>query len=365
MTGRDDVSERTETATITLTIDGREVVARQGMTVLEVCREAGIHIPTLCHDPRLEPYGGCRLCIVQVEGLRGFPTSCTTMAAEGMIVTTTSDEIFDLRKTVVELLLSDHKIECLTCEAGGNCGLQDAAYEHGIEQSSFSGAKHHVDLVDDNPLIERDLAKCIMCGRCVRICAEVQGCDVYSATGRGFDSLPNTPFGVSLLDAGCEFCGQCVSTCPTGALSDKPSRFLGRPWEVTWTETVCGYCGVGCTIEYATKRGRVVGARAPIDKAPNFGNLCAKGRYGWSFTNHPDRLTTPLIRNDAGEFEPATWDEAVALVAEKLGWARDTHGPASVGGLASAKCTNEENYLFQKMLRAAIGTHNIDHCARL
>jgi len=362
------VTVRSDTKTITLTIDGRAVSARPGMRVLEVCREAGIHIPTLCHDPRLEPYGGCRLCIVEIEGLRGYPTACTTMATDGMNVTTMSDTLFDLRRTVVELLLSDHKIECLTCESGGKCGLQDVAYEHNIEMTalaSLRGDKHFVELVDENPLIERDLEKCISCGRCTRICHEVQGCDVYQATGRGFDSLPNTPFGVSLLHAGCEFCGQCVSTCPTGALTDRPSRFKGRPWEVTWTETTCGYCGVGCTVEYATKDGQVVGSRAPLDKAPNYGNLCGKGRYGWSFAQHPDRLTTPLVRGEDGEFAPTTWDEAIALIAEKLGGVRDEFGPDAVAGLASAKCTNEENYLFQKFLRTAVGTHNIDHCARL
>ncbi len=355
---------RTADNRITITIDGVEHSARPDATVLEACREAGAHIPTLCHDPRLKPFGGCRMCIVRIEGLRGFPASCTTAACDGMVVTTTDAEIFELRKSVVELLLSDHKVECLTCESTGRCGLQNAAYEHGIEMMSFAGEKHHVVADDDNPLIERDYAKCISCGRCVRICHEVQGCDVYGFTGRGFEALPDTPFGVSLLDAGCEFCGQCVSTCPTGALTDKPSRFKGRDWEVTWVRSTCGYCGVGCTIEYAKRGDRIVGTRAPLDAGPNFGNLCAKGRYGWSFAGHADRLTTPLVRRD-GDLVEATWDEALALVAEKLAEVRDTAGPHAVGALASAKCTNEENYLFQKLMRAGIGTHNIDHCARL
>jgi predicted molibdopterin-dependent oxidoreductase YjgC len=281
-----------------------------------------------------------------------------------MTVTTKSDALFDLRRTVVELLLSDHKVECLTCESSGRCGLQDVAYEYGIDAVTVSGDKHQADVADDNPLISRELEKCISCGRCTRICHEVQGCDVYSASGRGFDSLPATPFGLPLLEAGCEVCGQCVSTCPTAALTDRQNRFAGRAWEVAWTETTCGYCGVGCTVEYAVKDGRVVGSRAPLDNAPNYGNLCAKGRYGWSFTHHPDRLTTPLIRRN-GEFAQATWDEAVTLVAERLAAIRDTHGPDSLAGLASAKCTNEENYLFQKFVRTALGTHNIDHCARL
>jgi predicted molibdopterin-dependent oxidoreductase YjgC len=358
------VISQVNTATITLTVDGRPIHAHPGQTVLEVCRGAGVHIPTLCHDPRLEPYGGCRMCIVEIDGMRGYPTSCTTLATDGMVITTASDALFDLRRTIVELLLSDHKVECLTCESNGRCELQDVAYEHGIEVPALKGDKHRVEIEDDNPLIARDLDKCISCGRCVRICREVQGCDVYDTNGRGFDSLPGTPFDLPLLDAGCEFCGQCVSTCPTGALTDRPSRFLGRPWEVTWTESTCGYCGVGCTIEYAAKGGRVVGTRAPLDKGPNYGNLCAKGRYGWSFTHHEDRLTTPLIRRD-GRLVPTTWDEAIAVVATRLSAVVDEHGSEAVGGLASAKCTNEESYLFQKLMRAAIGTHNIDHCARL
>ena len=352
------------TGTITLTVDGRAVTARAGATVLEACREAGIAIPTLCHDPRLKPFGACRLCVVEIDGIRGYPTSCTTLASADMVVRTGTDALHEIRSTVVELLLSDHKIECLTCESNGACGLQDAAYDLGIETVRFEGAKHVSRVDDANPLIKRDLAKCISCGRCVRICHEVQGCDVWGFTGRGFDSVPNTPFGVSLLDAGCEFCGQCVSTCPTGALTDKQGRFGGRHWEVTWTETTCGYCGVGCAIEFATKGGHIVGARAPMDTGPNFGNLCAKGRYGWSFAQHPDRLTTPQIRRD-GVLVDATWDEALALVAEKLAAIRDSHGSDAIAGLASAKCTNEENYLFQKLMRAGLGTHNIDHCARL
>ena len=348
-----------------LTVDGRELAAQAGQTVLEVCRENGIRIPTLCDDPRLEPYGGCRLCLVQIEGMRGFPTSCTTLAADGMIVTTDSDEIVDLRRSVVELLLSDHELRCLSCDSAGACALQDIAYEFGIEESPYAGERHRVwDGIEDNELIERDYTKCISCGRCVRICHEVQGCDVYGYTDRGFEAIPNTPYASSLFAAGCEFCGQCVSTCPVGALTDMPSRYRGRIWETSVVESTCGYCGVGCTIGYRVKEGRIIGAQAPLERGVNKGNLCAKGRFGWSFTHHPDRLQTPLIRRD-GELVPATWDEAVSLVAERLGSIRDEHGSDAIGGLASAKCTNEENYLFQKLLRAAIGTHNIDHCARL
>lgn len=356
------VSEMTQ---LKIEIDGRELEASAGQTVLQVCREHGIEIPTLCHDPRIEPYGACRLCIVQVEGIRGFPPACTTKVADGMIVTTTSDDIIELRRSVIELLLSDHELSCLTCDSAGACALQDIAYEFGITESPYKGEKHRVwDGADDNPLIERDYTKCISCGRCVRICVEVQGCSVYGYTDRGFESLPNTPYGVSLLDAGCEFCGQCVSTCPVGALTDKRSRFKGRHWETSVVRSVCGFCGVGCTVDFRAKDGRVVSASAPLDAGVNRGNLCGKGRYGWAFTHHTDRLTTPLVRRD-GKLSPTTWEDAIGIVAENLSQIRDEHGADSIGGLASAKCTNEENYLFQKLMRAVIGTHNVDHCARL
>jgi len=359
------MTQSENTSTVSVTIDGRCVRALSGSTVLEACKAAGIHIPTLCDDPRLEPYGGCRLCIVQIEGVRGFPASCAAQVTDGMVVTTTSDAIFNHRKTVIELLLSDHKVECLTCESTGSCELQDVAYAHGIESVRFQGAKHTIPApVDDGLLIQRDYEKCISCGRCQRICHEVQGCDVYGYTGRGFDSLPATAFGATLLESGCEFCGQCVSACPTGALIDRRSRFGGRVWETTRTRSTCGYCGVGCTIDYRVRAGRIVGASAPLDAGVNRGNLCAKGRYGWSFTHHPQRLTTPLIRK-SGELVEVEWDEAEAYVARRLAETIAAHGADAVAGLASAKCTNEENYLFQKFMRAVIGTHNIDHCARL
>jgi predicted molibdopterin-dependent oxidoreductase YjgC len=355
---------RNEAATFGIVVDGRPLDAREGQTVLEVCREHGVHVPSLCHDTRLEPWGACRLCVVEIEGVRGFPTSCTTPAADGMVVATKSQDLDRLRRTVVELLLSDHKLDCVTCDRTGTCALQDIAYEMGIDDSPFEGEPHAVGHSDPNPLIERDYRRCIQCGRCVRICAEVQGNDVYGFVNRGFDMLPDTPYERSLLHAGCEFCGQCVSTCPVGALMDRTSRFKGRPWELETVETTCGYCGVGCTVRYRVKDGVIVGADAPLERGVNGGNLCAKGRYGYSFASHPDRLTTPLIR-EGGELVPASWEKAIERVARGLSKAADEHGPDSVAGLASAKCTNEDNYLFQKFMRAVIGTHNVDHCARL
>jgi formate dehydrogenase alpha subunit len=348
----------------TLTVDGRMVTAREGQTVLEACIGAGVRVPRLCHDPRLEPYGGCRLCVVQIEGMRGFPTSCTTQVSDGMVVTTQSPDLHSMRKTVVELLLSDHNISCLSCDSSGRCDLQDLAYEFEIVQPRYVGETHRVDIDDDNPLIHRDLTKCISCGRCVRICDEVQGATVYGYHGRGFNVLPDTPYSESLTDSNCEFCGQCISTCPVGALTDKRAQFRARAWETQKIESICGYCGVGCTVSYEIKDGRIVRAAAPLTRGVNRGNLCVKGRWGWSFTQSPERLTVPLVRRE-GELVETTWDEAIALIAAKLGAIVARHGAGAVGGLASAKCTNEENYLFQKFLRGAIGTHNIDHCARL
>lgn len=347
-----------------MSIDGKHVQAEPGSSVLDTCRAAGIHIPTLCHDPRLEPYGGCRLCIVQIEGMRGFPAACTTRVAEGMVVTTESDTLRGLRRTVVELLISDHQLDCLTCDSAGACALQDIAYDLGVASSPFQGDRHEPHPGDDNPLIERDYSKCIACGRCVRICSEVQGCDVYGYAYRGFEMLPDTAFGATLADSGCEFCGQCVSSCPVGALTDRMRRFAGREWELARTETVCGYCGVGCTIEFAHKDGVITGATAPLERGVNRGNLCAKGRYGYGFVASPERLTTPLIKRD-GQFVAASWDEAFVAVARGIKNVTTKHGPDAFGGIASAKCTNEENFLFQKMIRAGVGTNNVDHCARL
>lgn len=349
---------------ISLTIDGLPVRVPAGRSVLEACRDAGIHVPTLCHDPRLEPFGGCRLCIVQIDGVRGFPTACTTLAADGMVVTTDSDEIHALRRTVVELLLSDHNVDCLTCDASGSCSLQDLAYEFGVDGTRLAGAFHACGPSAEDPLISRDMSKCIACGKCVRICEEVQGVHVYGYQGRGFDVLPRPPYGCSLAEAGCEFCGQCVSACPVGAITDRAGSHPGRAWQTTPARSICGYCGVGCTIDYQVKDGRVVGASAPLGVGVNRGNLCAKGRYGWRFTHHPDRLTEPLVRKD-GVLVPVTWDEAIATIAQRLTAIIAENGPDAVAGLASAKCTNEENYLFQKLMRGVLGTNNIDHCARL
>ncbi len=351
-------------STINITINSREIVTEGGKTILEVALKNGIFIPNLCYDPRLEPYGGCRLCLVEVKGANGFVPACTTFISDGMVVATETVALQQTRKTIVELILSDHPAECMTCEISGQCNLQDLAYTFKIDRITYQGERHNYAIQDFNPLIERNYNKCILCGRCSRICDEVQGVGIYDFINRGFGSMVTTPFNRSLTETDCEFCGQCVSTCPSGALVDRPRKYKGRIWEVKKVETICPYCGVGCTIELQVKNHEIVGVSAPLEKGVNKGNLCVKGRYGYEFVNHADRLTSPLIKKN-GKFIEASWEEALSLVVKRLLEIKDKFGPDSIGGFSSAKCTNEENYIFQKFIRAVIGTNNVDHCARL
>jgi formate dehydrogenase alpha subunit len=349
---------------VELTIDGRPVSAPAGTTILRAARVAGIDIPSLCQDDRLEPFAACRLCLVEVEGARAPLVSCATPVAEGMVVTTESDELTETRRVLLELLLSDHHNDCIVCDRSGQCRLQELAYRYGVGETGFAGERRQYSVREENPFVGYDPAKCILCGRCVGICEQVQQCHVLDFAERGFPSLISTSFGRSMLETDCELCGNCVSSCPTGALYDIPSRRAGRTWDARVVDTVCAFCGCGCRVRLHVVDGRVVRVTADVEKAPNHGNLCVKGRYGYSFIDHPDRLTRPLVRVD-GELVPSYWDEALDLVAERLGAIKREHGPDSIAGFASARCTNEENYLFQKLVRSVLGTNNVDHCARL
>lgn len=392
-------------ALLTCTIDGRVLEVPHGTTVLVAAQHAGIRIPTLCNDPRLRAWGGCRMCIVEVEGARAPVASCAAQVTDGMVVHTNTDDVRALRKTVLELILSDHPNACMTCDATGACDLQDLAYEYDARWDRFSVpldqegqviegevgpdvpqvswrpasvGDRHVD--DANPFILREYEKCILCGRCVRICEEVQQDSVYDFMNRSHSTRVDTPYSRSLIDTQCSLCGQCVSTCPTGALLPRQSLGKGRAWQLERTETVCSYCGCGCVIDLIHRDGAIVGVEGVKDKGPGWGNLCIKGRFAWQYVNHPDRLTTPLVRADAwkayagadGErtaahdgFVEVSWDDALALVGSRFAETKAAHGPDAIAGLASAKCTNEENYAFQKLMRAVVGTNNVDHCARL
>lgn len=343
-----------------LTINDKKITVPTGTTILNAARRSGIYIPTLCDDPRLEPYGGCRLCLVQVKGMPKPVTACTTPATDGMEIQTSNEEIEHQRRTIIELLLSDHPVDCMVCEKAGDCTLQELSYFYNLRANRFYGERRQYSKKDLNPFIERDMEKCILCGKCSRVCNEIQGVGAIELSNRGFNAKVSTAFE---KDLECDFCGQCVSVCPTGALTGKESLGKGRQKDVRKVESICTYCGCGCNITLHVNRDEVVRVTSRPDSI-NEGWLCVKGRFGNNFINNQDRLKTPLIKKD-GVFVEATWDEAFGYVAQKLSDIKQKHGPDAVGGLSSARCTNEENYLFQKFIRAAIGTNNVDHCARL
>ncbi|MGC9393456.1 MAG: formate dehydrogenase subunit alpha [Anaerolineae bacterium] len=355
-----------------ITINGKSIEVPSGVTVLTAARQAGIEIPTLCDHPDLTPTGACRLCVVEVEGMRGPATACTLPVNDGMVVHTNTEQVINLRRFVLSMLLTDHPNDCMKCEVDGNCELQRWVYEYGVEWPEHSGARHNRPVDSDpNPVVFVDMNKCILCGRCVRACAEIQGCDVWNFSERGFDTLVMAGANQTMLDAGCESCGNCVAYCPVGALFDKPAVGWGREAYQTKVRTTCNYCGVGCQFDLNVKDGKITRVTSTPEAPVNGLSLCVKGRYGWDYVQRDDRLTTPLIRDESVTdglwpgFRKASWDEALDLVAEKLTYYRDTCGPDSVGYLSSAKCTNEENYLVQKIARAIGKTNNVDHCARL
>ncbi len=359
-----DVKEVTKTMNIT--IDGKKIAAKAGQTILEAAMEAGIRIPTLCNHPALQPIGACRVCLVEVARQRTLQPACTFQVTEGMEVWTHSPPVEEARRFVLELLLSDHPQDCMTCERTGNCELQDLAYEYGIKQSRFPGLQQTYPIDDSNPFFERDYNKCILCRRCVRACNEINGVEAIDVIQRGFASQIGTAFDSPMQDSPCEFCGMCTELCPTGALVPKLRQRQGRPWEFSRVANTCPYCGVGCQFYLEVKDGRIVQVASRWDAPANHGWTCVKGRFGWDFVHHPDRLTKPLVRRQkGGELEVVEWDEALDLVAERFEETKEQYGPDAFGALSSAKCTNEENYVMQKFARAVMGTNNVDHCARL
>ncbi len=347
-----------------LMISGHQIAFDKGETILDVCRKANIPIPTLCHDERLKPYGGCRLCLVELEGVKRPLASCTTPAEKGMVITTESAQLFRLRKTAIELLLSNHPDDCMCCEATGACTLQDLAYHYGAKTDRFNGERWQLPLRQDNPFISFEPNKCIVCGRCTRICNEVVMAGTISIVSRGFTAMPDTAFAKPRSLENCEFCGQCVSTCPTGALSDRKSRGLGRSTDIKKVKTTCTYCGTGCNFFLNVKNDRVVRVTSDFSAPVNKGNLCIKGRYGYDFIHHEDRIKTPLIKDGDG-FREASWDEALKLVASRFKEIINEHGADKVGGFSSSRYSNEENYLLAKWVRCAVGSNNVDNCARV
>jgi predicted molibdopterin-dependent oxidoreductase YjgC len=375
-----------------LTIDGRTIQAEPGMSVLDAALAHHIPIPHLCYHPDLSAPGGCRLCLVEIEGRADPVPSCLLACADGQVIRTQSQQLFEMRRAIIDLFVSDHPLNCVTCDKAGACLLQKYAYEYGVTETSYEKNISRSLYQDDNPFFVRDHQYCILCGRCVRACEEIVGANAIEIVGRGFEGHVATPFDGPMIDSTCVFCGSCVQVCPTAALMPVSRKGKGREWELDRVKTICGYCGVGCQIEYALKDGEILYAQAKPDGPVNGEFLCSKGRYGWDFATHPDRLTSPLIRRDVAyelgltdqpwtmpddsplaardfdvesRFVAVDWDTALDVVARKLAAVVKESGPDAVMGLSSARCTNEDNYIFQKFMRAGIGTNNVDHCARL
>ena len=358
---------RSPLKTVSLTIDDRQITAREGETVLTAALAAGIDVPRLCHDPRLKPVGACRMCIVEVEGERGLLTSCSLEVAEGMIVQTETDRLGAERKTILELILSEHRVSCPTCDKNGDCALMDLTYRYQADQYAFGGYKPgpiQPNFASDSKAIAFDPQLCIHCGRCVRICDEVVMASALTFKLRANSLEVTTPFDMPLIETSCVLCGLCISTCPTGAMYDRAALGQGQAKDLEKVRTVCPYCGVGCAMELNVNRetNRIVRVTAPAGSIPNDGNLCVKGKFGIEYVHSSKRLTTPLIK-EAGEFREASWDEALELAGSRLRELRDEHGPESIAFLSSCRCTNEENYLMQKLARTAGATNNIDQCA--
>ena len=348
---------------VKLTINGQEYEVPADITVLKAAQLIGINIPTLCYEDDLSPFGACRLCIVEIEGMRNLPASCVTTVRPGMVVQTHSPAVMEARRTILELLVANHPLDCLTCEKMGNCKLADYCYEYGVKTSSFHGKVHEYEIEDSNPFILRDMNKCVLCGKCVRACAEITGKNNIDYAYRGFDSKISTFGDMPFIDSDCVFCGQCVSVCPTGALMEKSLVGVARHMELKKVRTTCPFCGTGCNFDLCVKDDKVVAVTTTPDNPVNGRALCIKGRFGWDYIYSPDRLKTPLIKKD-GEFVEASWDEAFDLIASKFGEIKEKYGSDSFAALSSARCTNEENYLMQKFVRTVMGTNNVDHCAR-
>jgi predicted molibdopterin-dependent oxidoreductase YjgC len=369
-------------------INGNDFAFKPGETILEVAQRCSIDIPTLCHLKGVAPTGACRICVVEVQGARSLLPSCATPAADNMVVYTESPAVVSARQMILQLLLSSGNHNCAVrgsdgkdwtqfqlnvqhddgsdelCPVWGDCRLQDFAYRYQVSGEKFAATETPYPMETVNPFIVRDFSRCIQCGRCVQACNEIQVNNAIHFGYRGAGTKIIAAGDRPLKDSDCVFCGECVQACPVGALVEKDARYKVRPWETKKVRTTCSYCGVGCQMYLHVQDNRVVKITGVEGGPPNDASLCVKGRFGFDFIHSSQRLTTPLIR-EKGQLREAGWDEALDLIAQKLGEIKTSHGPDSIGMLTSARITNEENYIANKFARAVIKTNNIDHCARL
>jgi formate dehydrogenase major subunit len=352
---------------VSLEIDGIEISVPEGTSLMRAAAEAGVQVPKLCATDSLEPFGSCRLCLVEVEGRRGYPASCTTLADNGMKVHTQTPKLADIRRGVMELYISDHPLDCLTCSANGNCELQDMAGAVGLREVryGFEGENHLKATIDEsNPYFSYDASKCIVCNRCVRACEEIQGTFALTISGRGFESRVAASQNESFFDSECVSCGACVQACPTATLMEKTIIAHGQADHSVIT--TCAYCGVGCSFRAEMKGDQVVNMVPNKNGHANHGHSCVKGRFAWGYASHPDRITRPMIRENISDpWREVSWEEAIGFAADRFKGIQATYGKGAIGAIVSSRCTNEEDYLVQKLVRAAFGNNNVDTCARV
>lgn len=371
-----------------IVINGNKLSFEPGDTILQVARKNSIDIPTLCHLKGASPTGACRICVVEVQGARTLLAACVTPAAGNMVVRTESGPVVEARRMILQLLLSSGNHNCSVrgddgmdwtqfqlqvqqednsaelCPVWGDCRLQALAYRYQVSGEKFPPTRNKYEMETVNSFIVRDFSRCILCGRCVQACNEIQVNNAINFGYRGASTKIIVAGDRTLQDSDCVFCGECVQACPVGALVEKDSRYRLRPWEEKKVRTTCTYCGVGCQVHLHVKDNKVLKVTGVEGLAPNYGSLCIKGRFGYDFIASPERLTTPLIKEN-GHFREATWDEALDFTAGRLAEIKKSSGPDSIGVLSSARVTNEENYVAQKFARAVLKTNNVDHCARL